>query len=438
MAFQECSSTLENDQLAVELRPRLRDQETAFSGDYDYLMNPSRFEEIVKLFFRVCVEHAVSFQVRQRAAFKNQIILFGTGKRKILFEFWPHAELTKSTYSEGWSFLTYEHFIKACEAGFKDETLALLFVSHLFFKGKDTSCAQNQWRLNEFSKRMVSIVEKGGQKASLAGKVQELLAGIMQGELSLDEANPMAINLLDGNKIQLAGCGQAKRSYKLAKARLFFRGWGARIVPCVGPDGSGKTYFIAALMEMVKEHSLKASSLRFKNLFRKNFIYAHLNKRYRIPRGLPKNTADEKLAHVLYLFALPAYGWQILKSLRQKAVFMDRFFLEFMVRGYRENEGRDITDIKGYARLCRLIPQPRKLIVLTADDELIFSRKAELGPEAIQDLYNRYISYSVSQKISNVVFLNTHSSGPELAKRCLSSISVSLPVKDDRDVSSRP
>jgi thymidylate kinase len=424
IAFQECSSALENDQLAVELRPRLRDQETAFSGDYDYLMNPFRFEEIVHLFFRVCVEHAVSFQVRQRAAFKHQIILFGSGELKILFEFWPHAELTTGTHSKGWSFLTYERFTKACEAGFKDETLALMFVCHLFFKRKDLSCCQNQWRLEEFEKRMDSVVEKGGQKSSFAEKVRELLKGIMQRQLSLDEVNRMAINLLGENKIQLAGCGAAKRSYMFAKARLFFRGWGARIVPCVGPDGSGKTHFIAAVMDMVKDHSLKSASLRFKNLFRKNFIYAHINKRYRISQDLPKNSADEELAPILYWFALPAYVWQILKSLRKKAVFMDRFFLEFMVRGYRENEGQDITEIKGYSWLCRLIPEPRKLIVLTADNELILSRKAELSADAIQDFYSRYISYTVSQKISNVLFLNTHLSGPELAERCLGSIGV--------------
>ena len=50
IAFQECSSALEKEQLAVELRPRFRDEETAFTGDYDYLMDVSRFGEIVKLF----------------------------------------------------------------------------------------------------------------------------------------------------------------------------------------------------------------------------------------------------------------------------------------------------------------------------------------------------------------------------------------------------
>ena len=74
--------------------------------------------------------------------------------------------------------------------------------------------------------------------------------------------------------------------------------------------------------------------------------------------------------------------------------------------------------------MCRLIPEPRKLIILTADNELILSRKAELSADAIQDFYSRYISYTVSQNISNVLFLNTHLSGPELAERCLGSIGV--------------
>jgi len=423
-AFQECSSALVEAQLAVELRPRFRDAETAFSGDYDYLMDSSRFEEIVQLFFRVCVEHAVSFQVRRRAAFKHQIILFGLDARKIVFEFWPHAELTTDSHRKGWSFLTHRNFEKACEAGLKEETLALLFICHLFFKKKDLSCSQVQWRLEDFVKRMSCIVEKGGRHASFADGIRDLLSGIIQKQFTLAESNQMAISLLREKKIQLAGVGFAKRSRMFAKTRRFFRGGGARVIPCVGPDGSGKTYFIAAVMNSVEEHSLNVSSFRFKKLFRKNKIYSHINKRYRTQRNLPKNIADEKLATFLYWVALPAYGWEVLKSLNKQAVFMDRFFLEFMVQGYRENKGQDTKQIKGYSLLSRLIPRPRRMIVLTANEELILSRKAELSSEAIQDFYTRYISYGVNQKISNIIFLNTHHSGPELAEYCLNATGI--------------
>jgi hypothetical protein len=69
-----------------------------------------------------------------------------------------------------------------------------------------------------------------------------------------------------------------------------------------------------------------------------------------------------------------------------------------------------------------LIPEPRKLVVLTADDELISSRKAELSHEAIHDFYSRYIAFSVNRKISNILFLNTNQAGDELAETCLKSI----------------
>jgi thymidylate kinase len=424
IAFLECSAALEKDHLAVELRSRSRDEESAFSGDYDYLMDSSRFEEIVKVFFRVCVEHAVSFQVQQRSAFKRRIILFGSDRRTIMFEFWPHAELTTDTHDKGWAFLTYQRFSEACEAGVKEETLALLFVCHLFFKNKDLSSSQVQWRLEDFVSRMGCIVEQEGEHASFAEEIRQLLSGIIQNQFTLSEANGMALNLLAKENIQVEGCAFAKWSFALVKAQRFFRGWGGRIVPCVGPDGSGKTYFITTVMDWVDEHSLNAESTRFKRLFRKNIIYAYISKRYRTPRDCPKNVADERLAPFLFWVALPAYWWAILNSLNKKAVFMDRFFLEFMVRGYRENKGQGIRQIPGYSLLCRLIPEPRRLIVLTADDELISSRKADLSSEAIQDFYSRYISFSVNRKISNVLFLNTHSSGSELAESCLDSIGI--------------
>jgi len=139
---------------------------------------------------------------------------------------------------------------------------------------------------------------------------------------------------------------------------------------------------------------------------------------------LQKNIADEQLASFLYWVALPSYCWQVLKSLNKKAVFMDRFFLEIMVRGYREDKGQGLDQILGYSMLCWLIPEPRRMIVLTADHALITSRKAELSAEAIQDFYSRYISYVVGQKVSNVLFLNTHSSGDELAGSCLDLIGI--------------
>ena len=424
MAFQECSVALEEEQLAVELRSRSRDQESAFSGDYDYIMDASRFEEIVRLFFRVCLKHAVSYQVQQRSAFKRRVVVFGSAGQSILFEFWPHAELTTNIPSKGWSFLPYKRFAQAYEGGLKEETLALLFVCHLFFKKKDLSSSQVQWRLGDFSGRMGGVVEQRGEHASFAAEIQQLFSGIIEGKFTLSEANKMALSLLDQKKIQVEGSGAAKWSQIRAKAKGPFRGWGGKVVPCVGPDGSGKTYFIEAVMEMVEKYSLKAGTVRFKKLFRKNIIYSLVSKRFRRPRGLQKNIADEQLASFLYWVALPSYCWQVLKSLNKKVVFMDRFFLEFMVRGYREDKGQGLDQILGYSMLCWLIPEPRRMIVLTADHALITSRKAELSAEAIQDFYRRYISYVVGQKVSNVLFLNTHSSGDELAGSCLDLIGI--------------
>lgn len=424
-AFLECAATLEKNDLAVELRTRSRDEEAAFSGDYDYLMDASRFDEIVQLFFNICLKHAVSFQIQQRAAFKHRINLFGPDAKKIIFEFWPHAELTTGTSHKGWAFLTYQRFSEASQAGLKEETLALLFVCHLFFKKKDLSSPQVQWRLQNFADRMGRVVEQGGAHASFAEEIQQLLTGIIQQQFTLSEANAVALELLAKKNVQIEDSGTAKWQHLLTKAQRPFRGWGGKVVPCVGPDGSGKTYFITTVMDMVKAHSLNVRATRFKRLFRKNVIYSYLSKRYRKSRGdMPKNVADERMASTLYWVALPAYAWEVLKSLNTKAVLMDRFFLEFMVRGYRESQGPGIQQMPGYSRLCRLIPEPRRMIVLTADYELISSRKADLSVEAVHDFYSRYISFALNRKVSNVLFLNTHSDGAELAKCCLDSFGI--------------
>ena len=421
-AFRACSFALGEGRLAFELRPRPRDVETAFSGDYDYLMDASRFAEIVQMFFVVCLEHAVSFQVRHRAAFKRQIILFGGSDREITVEFWPHAELATGDDRDDWSYLLFGSFVEACERGLKEEILALVFLCHLHFKNKDLSDPQNQWRLEEFAGRMSKIVQEGRDHAVLAGKIRGLLTGVREGSLSLEGANREAIGLLREEKIQLEDREVAKRQRWQRKAGRIFRGWGARIVPCVGPDGSGKTHFIDSVMGLAEEKELDVASIRFKHLFRKNFIYGRINKRYRVRHDLPKNTADERLAPLLYWAAMPLYWWNILRSLGRDAVFMDRFFLEFMVQGYREDGDQGLREMPGYSLLSRLIPEPRRMVVLAADNELITSRKAELSAEAIQDFYRRYVDYSVEARVSIVLFLNSHRSGSELAGMCLGSL----------------
>lgn len=98
---------------------------------------------------------------------------------------------------------------------------------------------------------------------------------------------------------------------------------------------------------------------------------------------------------------------------------MDRFFLEFMVRGYREENENGFVEISGYPFLCRLLPEPRKMVIVSADNELITARKTELSHASIEDFYQRYIAYCVGRNITNVIFLNSHEAGEKLAERCL-------------------
>ena len=218
-----------------------------------------------------------------------------------------------------------------------------------------------------------------------------------------------------------AGCGSASWCRIRVKLGRIFKGWGGRVIPCAGPDGSGKSYFIDSVMKLAKEHSLKVDSVLFRHLFRKPMLYRFVNKRYRAKKGkgIERNIIDERLAPMVYWLALSRYIWKILTSFNKDAMLMDRFFLEFMVRGYREENEHGFVEIPGYSLLCRLLPEPRKMVIVSADNELITSRKTELSHASIEDFYKRYISYCVGRKITNVIFLNSHEAGDKLAERCL-------------------
>jgi thymidylate kinase len=412
---------LEESQLAVELRPRPKNRETVFSGDYDYLIDLSNFEEIVTLYFEVCLRHRVSFQLLQRSYFVKRLVIHGLDGRKIICEFWPHAELATKKGNKGWSFITYHQFVAACDAGFKQEALALIYITHLYFRKKDLANEQNQWRLEECLKRMEEIMPDDGAQESIAEKIREVLTGIIQGELPLHEANQKALCIMAENQMEPAGSGYAAWRRLSVKLGRIFKGWGGKVIPCAGPDGSGKSYFIDLVMKLAKKHSLKVDSVLFRHLFRKPMLYRFVNKRYRAKKGkgIERNVVDERLAPMVYWLALSRYIWKVLASFNKDAMFMDRFFLEFMVRGYREKNENGFVEIPGYSLLCRLLPEPRKMVVVSADNELITSRKTELSHASIDDFYERYIFYCVDRNITNVIFLNSHEAGKKLAERCL-------------------
>src|SRR3546814_1108420 len=76
----------------VLLRPRDIDEATAFEGDFDFLIDESRFGDILASIFLTCQKAGISFVVRQRSAFKRQIELLDAASRCITLELWSHAE----------------------------------------------------------------------------------------------------------------------------------------------------------------------------------------------------------------------------------------------------------------------------------------------------------------------------------------------------------
>lgn len=370
----------------VLLRPRAFDDTTVFEGDFDFLADARRFEDILETVFRACQDAGISFIVRQRSAFKRQIELLDADARRVTIELWPHAELRLRT---GHGHLTraaldYTAY-EATPANERPSLLAALFILHLHHKQKNLHADLVRARLDHFL----------GQPR-LAPALRDTLAALRDGATDLRPSHASALAYLRSRRIAL------KSPWQLVAARA---GWALRnllkwpaprTTALVGPDGSGKT----ALMDAVRR-SPAGKHLRyrkFKRVFRRPLFH--------LRQGEPRNVRDEKM-----LWLVLPVAWLCFSASRwltgwARPVLYDRYFYDYFVRDVRD-PGRPLRRIGAYDLCTALAPRPQRLIVASCPAEIIRRRKTEMTQASMEEIYKVYIDQVARTGIPETLFCHT-------------------------------
>ena len=386
--LEECvAKLLSGDFPVYELRPKPFTAQDAVEGDYDYLVEKRDFRNIVQLFFDSASRNGVSLLLKQEKPFLRQIIILNNGEPLITFSFRHRTVLkTSGKFFSRQRSLNYKSLVKAEKKKTSPaSSLAAYFI-----------CSLERLRL------------------------------IMRSNLR------------------------------------------SRITPCAGPDGSGKTYFMKLIKKTEKYKSSRVETVKFKRYFRKTYFYtavfwssktvlkisrllkglwiSRTEKRrfhrllldafcyfyfllyykirgrphnftekypevhwaYGTYSGLPRSIIDERLRGAVFFTALVRFWITVLMPAGKKTVFTDRYFLEFMIRGYKDYKLNKTKPMAGYSILLHLIPVPRRLVILAADPEIIIQRKKQLSVESMKDIYSRYLSFAVDHNIHKVYILNSN------------------------------
>jgi hypothetical protein len=406
MKARSCAQVLETLMHAGEtgrmpwvlLRPRAFDDTTVFEGDFDFLADSRRFEDILATVFQVCQDAGISVIVRQHSAFKRQIELLDAEARRVTLELWPHAEF-RLRASHGLltrAALDYTAY-EATPANERPSLLAALFILHLHHKQKDLRSDLVRARFDHF----LGLPQ-------LAPALRDTLVALRDGTMDLRQSHAMALDYLQSRHIPLKSPWQLVADRAGWTLRNLLKWPAPRTSALVGPDGSGKT----ALMDAVR-HSTAGKRLRyrkFKRVFRRPLF--HLRK------SEPRNVRDEK---VLWL-VLPV-AWLCFSASRwltgwARPVLYDRYFYDYFVRDVRD-PGRTLRRIGAYDLCTALAPRPQRLVVASCPADVIHQRKTEMTQASIERLYQVYIDQVVRAGIPDTLFCHTgvalHTSGRQVA-----------------------
>ncbi|OWT80290.1 hypothetical protein [Achromobacter sp. HZ28] len=371
----------------VMLRPRTLDPATVFDGDFDFLVDGARFDEIVHALFTICRDAGVSFALRQTSPFKRQAELLGDAGRRVIVEMWTHAELR--TQERGGHLtragVAYAEYEKLNAQG-REALLAALFLLHLHHKKKALDRPMVAERLAYFSAHNGAVPE-----------LSDVLEGLRSGALTLADARRTADHYLRAHGIVVSSPAAIalKRLAWRARTALHWPSW--RTTAVVGPDGSGK----GALIESIKQGSQgkQFRHQRFKRIFRRPLH--HLVQRD------PRNVRDEKMLWLVLPTAWTCFTLSRLLTGWGKPLLLDRYFYDYFVRNVRLSTPEPFRRIAAYRLCSALAPRPERLIVAVCTPEIIHERKLEMARDVIEAMYGVYIEQVVGGRLPLTLFCHT-------------------------------
>ncbi|CAM3357758.1 Thymidylate kinase-like domain-containing protein [Bordetella sputigena] len=382
----------------VMLRPRDIDGDGIFQGDFDFLIDDARFDEILAALFHLCQQTGVSFILRQSAPFKRQAELLHDDGRRVILEFWPHAELrTRGDVGPlsraGVDYATYARL----DDKDRGALLAALFLLHLHHKRKKLDTPLVRDRLAYFAERTVDIPGLG-----------TAMRGLLAGTLELDAAHHTATAYLLEHDIAVippARIALKRLAWHLRRA-LHWPSWGTTAV--VGPDGSGKS----ALIERIQSapQGARFSFKRFKRLFRKPLFYWGSE---------PRNIRDEKRLWLILPVAWATFSLTSLCTGWRRPLVLDRYFYDYFVRNVRVGSQQPFRRIAAYALCSALAPRPQRLVIASCPPEIIHQRKQEMSREAIASMYDMYLDQVRRGRLAATLFCHTGVSLEESSRHAL-------------------
>ncbi len=369
----------------VLLRPRAPDETSIFDGDFDFLIDEERFDQILNAVFRICRDAGVSFIVVQRAAFKRQILLLDAGSgRQVTLELWPHAEFRMGHGRPDRAALTYRAW-ESTPAHERNSLLACVFVLHLHHKQKDLQSKSVQTRLEHFL-----------GYTDLAPDLHDTLSGLKAGRIDAGQARARALAHLQSRMVPLVRPWQltGRRVRKALRRLLRWPAPGTRAI--VGPDGSGKTALLDALSR--SEAGRRLHVRRFKRYFRRVL--------YHLVQSEPRNVRDEKTLWLILPVAWLCFSLSRWLTGWARPIILDRYFYDYFVRDVR-HESRTLRRIAAYDLCSTLVPCPQRLIVASCPAPIIRRRKREMSSESIEGLYQVYLDQVIRSGVPQTLFCHT-------------------------------
>jgi hypothetical protein len=379
----------------VMLRPRTVDARDAFEGDFDFMVDGRRFDEVLRIVFSECQAAGVSFVLRQLSAFKRQIELLDEHARCVTIELWTHAEfrtrdrrghLTRAA-------VNYEAYEKL-DAEARCALLAALFLLHLHHKDKDLDAPLVRQRIQHFARLA------GGEPA-----LGQALDELQSGSRDTGRARQAALDFLRRRGIAIESPWRilAKRMRWAVATAVHWPSW--RTTAVVGPDGSGKS----ALIDDIRHGPLgKAFRFqRFKRFFRRPLFY--------LAQREPRNVRDEKMLWLILPVAWVYFSLSRLFTGWRRPLVLDRYFYDYFVRNVR-SDTLPFRRIAAYGLCSALTPRPQRLIVASCPADVIHQRKLEMTQPAIVAMYDMYLDQVHRGRLPLTLFCYTGAS-PALSRR---------------------
>lgn len=385
----------------IELRPRAKARENVTSGDYDFVIKPEDLPHILRLCLNACLTHGVHLELNN-TALNKRVLRFASGGKRVVMELWQKIEMVDRKGAEYRLELSGTEIVTALQGASDEEAQVLkaaIYLTHLHFKRKDIDQPLQQTRLQQFHTALAGSSRP--DSAALARAFEKLLAGSKSGpQPELAAANLTALKWLADQGFNV----HPRRFATLRKRWHRDRRLIGPILPVLGPDGAGKTYFCDHL---VAEEPEQRQHMRYKKFFR-NYDYRLLMRVMRLIFPQDKeNQLDERLSvYVILKAGLVSFlrGKQLQRQ--DRLLLIDRYGWDYLLKGIRRRHNSPAR-IALHGLWRRLIPRPSKCIILFGHAETIHARKPDLSTEMIDFVYDEYIELVAAGRALRCFFCNT-------------------------------